>query len=678
MNAHATAGNRSTARGWRRRPVSLRTRIVALAMVPVLLLAVLTGTVAIRQRYADLDQGLTARGALLARQLAAAADYGLFSGNRQALQSLANAVLSEADVVGVLILDADGQTRISAGAPGLAAGHLPRPARPPTPASVDDGDGILARSGDRLVFYKPVLAPRLAIEDVEETTGLRPSSPAANADGTAALGTVAVELSDRSIRRAQTRFALQVIAILAAVLAGAFVVARKLSRRLSQPMLDMAAAVQRIGRGDEGVRVEGSSIEVLNVLADGLNETAARLEDAKHNLQARIDSATEQLRQKKEEAEQADRAKTRFLAAASHDLRQPMQALGMFASALEHSRSEDERMELARQIAHASNAMADLLDSLLDISRLDAGRVRVNRTDQPLQRIFDRLWETFGESATRKDLELVVRPTDLWVHSDPVLLGQIVSNLVSNAVRYTSGAGPRRPGRVAVLARRRGENVVVEVRDNGPGIPAEAHDRIFQEFEQLSNPERDRSKGLGLGLAIVRRLSRLLDHPVTMRSAPGQGSTFRVCVPRVTAPAAGPEAAVVPEEQASLLRRRVLLVEDDALVRESVARLLRLWGCDVHESGGDLNLGATLLARGWQPEVILCDFRLAAGRTGLAVIGDVRQAFGAAVPAALITGDTEFAELRSQLAGGIQVLFKPVRPTQLRILLQGLAGGAAE
>jgi signal transduction histidine kinase len=677
MNAHTTAGNGTASRGWRRRPVSLRTRIAALAMVPVLLLAVLTGTVAIRQRYADLDQGLTTRGALLARQLAAAADYGLFSGNRQALQSLANAVLGEADVVGVLILDADGQTRISAGMPDLAARHLPRPARSPTPRSGEDGDGILARSGDRRVFFRPVFAPRLAIEDVEESSGLRPPSPVANAEGIAALGTVAVELSDRSIRRAQTRFALQVVAILAAVLAGAFVVARKLSRRLSQPVLDMAAAVQRIGRGDEGVRVEGSNIEVLNVLANGLNETAARLEDAKHNLQARIDSATEQLRQKKEEAEQADRAKSRFLAAASHDLRQPMQALGMFASALEHSTSEVERMELARQIAHASNAMADLLDSLLDISRLDAGRVRVNRTDQPLQPIFDRLWKTFGESATRKDLELVVRPTDLWVYSDPVLLGQIVSNLVSNAVRYTTGAGQRRPGRVAVFARRRGDNVIVEVRDNGPGIPVEAHDRIFQEFEQLSNPERDRSKGLGLGLAIVRRLSRLLDHPVTMRSAPGQGSTFRVCVPRVTASAAGPEAAVAPEGQTNLLRRRVLLAEDDALVRESVARLLRLWGCDVHESNGDLNLGTTLLAKGWRPEVILCDFRLAAGRTGLAVISDVRQIFGAPIPAALITGDTEFAELRSQVAGGIQVLFKPVRPTQLRILLQGLADGVA-
>jgi signal transduction histidine kinase len=662
----------------RLRPISLRTRIAALAMVPVLLLAILSGAITIRQRYADLEQGLSIRGALLARQLAAAADYGLFSGNRHALQSIADAVLNEADVVGVLIVGVDGRMRVAGGAPGLAATRLLQ-AAPLTalPTAAGNSEEAL-REGDRLLFIRTVRAPRLAIEDVEEAGSDGPRTPAAtNGRAGASLGTVAVEMSDHSIRRAQAEFALQVVAILAAVLAGAFVVARKLSRRLSQPMLNMAAAVQRIGRGEEGVRVEGSNIEVLNALASGLNDTAARLEDAKHNLQARVDAATEELRQKKEEAEQADRAKTRFLAAASHDLRQPMQALGMFASALEHSGSEKERLDLAHQIAQASNAMADLLDALLDISRLDAGRVRVNRADQPLQPIFDRLWDTFGEPAAQKDIELVVRPTDLWVNSDPVLLRQIVNNLVSNAVRYTPGGDPQRPGRVAVLARRRGEQVTIEVRDNGPGIPADAHERIFQEFEQLSNPERDRSKGLGLGLAIVQRLSRLLDHPVALRSAPGLGSTFSVTVPQADALASSAAAPAAPEEPAGLMRRRVLLIEDDALVRESVARLLRLWGCEVRESAGDPHLSVALACDGWRPEVILCDFRLAAGCTGLTIIDDVRRTCGAEVPAALITGDTEFAALRSQLPGGIQVLFKPVRPAQLRMLLQGLTAGTA-
>ena len=678
MSGHDSPGGGTVSRSARFRRMSLRTRIAALAMLPVLSLAVLTGAVTIQQRNSELERQLSARGALLARQLAAAADYGLFSGNRQSLQSLASAVLNEADVVGVLIAGANGETRITSGNPSVATAHLPDLIGRSPPASAGTIDEVM-RQSDRLVFARTVRAPRVAIEDIEESrVGDNPQDAGAGErSGDLPLGFVAVEVSDRSIRRAQTQYALQVIAILAAVLAAAFIVARKLSQRLSRPMLNMAAAVQRIGRGEEGVRVEGSSIEVLDVLASGLNQTAAQLEDARHNLQARIDEATEQLRQKKEEAEQADRAKTRFLAAASHDLRQPMQALGMFASALEHSSSEQERLGLAHQIAQASNAMADLLDSLLDISRLDAGRVRVNRVDQPLQPIFDRLWDTFGDPAAQKEIELVVRPTDLWVQSDPVLLRQIISNLVSNAVRYTSGADPQRPGRVAVLARRRANQVVIEVRDNGPGIPAEAHERIFLEFEQLSNPERDRSKGLGLGLAIVQRLSRLLDHPVALRSAPGLGSTFSVTVPRADAPTSSAAASAAPEEPTSLIGRRVLLVEDDALVRESVARLLRLWGCDVRESTGGLDLGAALLKESWRPEVILCDFRLAAGRTGLSVIDDVRRTFDADMPAALITGDTEFAALRSQLAGGIQVLFKPVRPAQLRMLLQGMAGGIA-
>lgn len=677
MIRHTDAGNATAPTGRHHRPMSLSTRIAALAMVPVLLLAVVTGAVTIRQRYADLELGLTVRGALLARQLAAAADYGLFSGNRQALQSIATAALKEADVVGVLIVGRGGQMRVADGDPATSA-RLLGAASAALPSSAEVDSDEVVRDADRRVFIRIVRPPRLTIEDVEEPGAI--SAPAVAADATrsnGALGAVAVELSDQSIRRAQANFALLVVGILVAVLAGAFGVARKLSRRLSQPVLDIAAAVQRIGRGEEGVRVDGSNIEVLNVLAKGLNETAARLEDAKHNLQARIGAATEELRQKKEEAEQADRAKTRFLAAASHDLRQPMQALGMFASALEHSRSERERIELAHQIAQASSAMADLLDSLLDISRLDAGRVRANRVDQPLQPMFDRLWQTFGDPAAKKDVELVVRPTDLWVNSDPVLLRQIVSNFVSNAVRYVPGADAPRPGRVAVFARRRGKQVVIEVRDNGPGIPADAHERIFQEFEQLSNPERDRSKGLGLGLAIVQRLSRLLDHPIALRSAPGLGSTFSVSVPRADAPAASTAVAPAPEDATSLTRRRVLLVEDDALVRESLARLLRLWGCDVRESSGDPKLGAALVREGWPPEVILCDFRLAAGRTGLMVIDDVRRSFDAEVPAALITGDTEFAALRSQLAGGTQVLFKPVRPAQLRMLLQSMVGGIA-
>ena len=671
---HAPAVGRARSR-LQLRAMSLRTRIAALAMVPVLLLAILMGTITIRQRHADLEQGLSARGALLARQLAAGADYGLFAGNRQALESIASAVLTEADVIGVLITSAGGELRITGGTPKIAEARLLKSTAALAPVPIDSESEEALREGDRLAFIRSVRAPRLVIDDVEETRVGLPSAAAAIGKENAVLGMVAVELSDRSIRHAQTQFTLQVVGILIAVLAGAFLVARKLSRRLSQPMLNMAAAVQRIGRGEEGVRVAGSNIEVLNVLATGLNETAARLEDAKHNLQARIDEATEQLREKKEEAEQADRAKTRFLAAASHDLRQPMQALAMFASALEHSSSEKERVDLSHQIAQASNAMADLLDSLLDISRLDAGRVRVSRVDQPLQPIFDRLWDTFGEQAAQKALELVVRPTDLWVNSDPVLLKQVVSNLVGNAVRYTPGANPERPGRVAVLARRRGEHVLIEVRDNGPGIPGEAHERIFQEFEQLSNPERDRSKGLGLGLAIVQRLCKLLDHPIELRSEPGRGSTFGVRVPRAAATGGATAPVAVTEEPTALARLHVLLVEDDALVRESVARLLRLWGCEVRESNGDRALASALKQDGWRPDVILCDFRLAVGRTGLAVIDDVRKAFAAELPAALITGDTEFAALRSQLASGIQVLFKPVRPAQLRVLLQELAAG---
>lgn len=668
--APAMAPPRLDARG-----TGLQARIMALALLPVLILALLLGSTMIRQRNQDLELELQQRGQLLARQLAAAADYGLFSGNQAALQALTQAVSHEPSVVGATIADGTGRVMaISGSAPrvGTAPSPLGDLSRMITPGATSSHLVI----GPWLAFIEPVRATPLVIDDfTEASSGQAAARPAA---ATAApSGLAIVEMSAERIRQEQTRFAVTVVALLLLVLAGAFWVARLVSARIARPVLEVASAVQRIGLGVEGVRVRPSRIRVLNLLAEGFNETADQLERSRRELEQRVAQATAQLVEKKEQAEQADRSKTRFLAAASHDLRQPMHALSMFVSALGQEPSEAERQQLLRQVSSATMAMGNLLDALLDISKLDAGGVQAKISSFPLQQVLDRLRETFTELAERKGLELIIRNSREWVTSDPILLERILGNLVSNAIRYTPGG--LHAGKVLVACRHRGDRLAVQVRDNGVGIAPESQEAIFQEFVQLSNPERDRSKGLGLGLAIVKRLAGLLGHPLGLRSLPGRGSTFSIDVPRaVAAPEPAPVSDAGHEAGAGpgLDQLKVLVIDDDSLVRESISRLLQLWGTEVESSAGGAGLPQELKARGWQPHIVLCDYRLADGLDGVTLVQSLRQAFGVRLPAAIITGDTELQSLRDLGDEDIVLLYKPVRPVQLRNLVKTLRGSA--
>ena len=647
-------------------------RIMAVALLPVLILAFLLGGTMIQQRRQDLATGLQQRGQLLARQLAAGADYGLFSGNKAALQALTDAVAKELSVTAVMITDRTGKSMATYGPP-VAIEQL----AVQLPSGTNVSQGTQKTQANSITFTEPVRSPRLIVDDFSDGNDKGPSPILmaqaefpVNSEQIAGLAIVA--MSTDIIQQEQTRFALTVSGLLALVLLGAFFVARSMSARLSRPVLEVAAAVQRIGRGEEGVRVQGSSIGVLNLLSKGLNETAEQLERSRQQLEHRVSEATAQLLEKKEQAERADHSKTRFLAAASHDLRQPMHALSMFITALSHVRSDQERAHLIRQAGSATAAMGNLLDALLDISKLDSGGVRANISRFPVQQVLDRIRDTFTEIASKKGLELIVRNSEAWVSSDPILLERILGNLVSNAIRYTTTHNST-TGKVLVATRLRLNHVLLQVRDNGNGIAIDSQEVIFQEFVQLANPERDRSKGLGLGLAIVKRLADLLDHSLMLRSLPNCGSTFAIELPRVAtgaviAPEMGPEILLSD----SLEGVKVLVIDDDTMVRESLTHLLLLWGCQVEHAAGGIGLAQALYQRDWCPDVILCDYRLADNMDGIAVIRALRQVFGNQLPAAIVTGDTELQTLHSVGQEGIRVLYKPLRPAQLRLIIKGL------
>lgn len=385
---------------------------------------------------------------------------------------------------------------------------------------------------------------------------------------------------------------------------------------------------------------------------------------------ARLQDQLVQVRQAHQEAERASAAKSSFLAAVSHDLRQPLHSLGMFVSALEKHVVDAEGRQMQQRVLGAFSALEGLFNELLDLSRLDAGTVEARVRPVELQPMFDRLGDLFHAEADQRGLSLRFVPTRLVVRTDPVLLERIVANLVSNALRYTS------QGAVLVGARRRGGDVVLEVRDSGIGIAREQRERVFDDFYQVDNPARDRRRGLGLGLAIVRRLGQLLGHAIELRSEPGRGSVFSVRLPRVAAAAAAP--VVASEEPQPLLGRRVLVIDDEAEVREATQALLQSWGVEAVGAAGPSDV-ERLVDEGVRIDAVIADLRLGADLDGIAVVGRLRAAIGAGLPALLVSGDTGARELARVKSSGLPLLVKPVAPARLKAALHAClrAGGEA-
>lgn len=376
-----------------------------------------------------------------------------------------------------------------------------------------------------------------------------------------------------------------------------------------------------------------------------------------------------QLQQRKDEAEAASLAKSRFLAAASHDLRQPAHALGLFVSRLTQLPHDAQAKELVAGVDSAVHALQEMLDAFFDYSRLDAPSMQVQAQAFPVNHLFEQLRTSFEGVAVSKGLRLRIRPSDLWLQTDPVLLYRVLLNLVGNALQHTQKGTVLvicRPGRESTQAR-------IEVWDSGVGIAPEFHQKIFEEFFQVGNPERDRSKGLGLGLSIVARACRLLNVPLRMRSGVGCGSRFCVDVPTTPAQVRiEPTGVAALQGSATFDHLHVLLIEDDALGGVALKGLLESWGCQV--TAADTALGAIELVRhAPAPDLVVSDFRLRGENNGIDAVRMVRESVGFDVAACLISGDTA-QEVREQVrAEGLVLLQKPVRPAKLRSVLRHAA-----
>ncbi len=627
------------------KPLSIRARILLAALLPVALLAVVLSTIFIFDRVNDLDAAQRQTAQALIRQFASASEYGLFSGNRETLQNLVRTAKREAGVRSATIFDAKGRILARAGIadydnPGRFSAGSSETVEPET---------------HTLLLAQPILASQLTLADLY--SGAAAPKPLR-------LGEVVLELSTADVQA--RRYELMVAGILTTLGCLLFggLLAVRLSRGVIRPIVEVGKVVERIGKGELSARVAASDDSSLQPLEEGVNQMAARIESGQEELQRRIIEATVELRAKKEEAELATLAKSRFLASASHDLRQPMHALGMFMSRLMQMPHNDETRHLIGRIDASVHALQNLLDALLDISRLEAGVLRARPRHFPVQALFDEIGGELSAMAEERGLKLRLRPSPLWLDSDPILLHRILLNLVSNALRYT------RQGGVLVACRHRRDHVRIEVWDSGIGIPPESRTEIFKEFVQLANPERDRNQGLGLGLTIVERTAQLLDHPLSMDSRPEIGSRFAIEVP-IAPPetAALAQAPSAPEGQFEGLR--VLVIDDDALARQGLALLLESWGCQV-VAAEDAEQALALTAHQSPPNLIACDYRLRHGQNGIDVLALLRARAGLTAPGFLISGNTD-AELMKRAADeSIPLLHKPVQPARLRALIHRL------
>lgn len=377
-----------------------------------------------------------------------------------------------------------------------------------------------------------------------------------------------------------------------------------------------------------------------------------------------------ELREQKEAAEEANVAKSRFLAVASHDLRQPLHALGLFVQALQESSIAADERHLVGNIRRSVDAMEELFDALLDISRLDAGMVRPRVETFSLASVFERLTFEFGPLARQKGLALRAVSTSAYIRTDPTLFERIMRNLVSNAVRYTDR------GDVLIGCRREGEQVRVEVWDTGRGIPADRHREIFREFSQLEAAGSADRKGLGLGLAIVDRLSRLLGHEVRLRSHPGKGSVFSISVSRGLEDEAIANPAVEYTTAFDLSGGLILVIDAEPAVRQAMEALLTRWNCDVVTAASGPEMMSKLSTLHRVPSLIMSDYRpsVAAGvNPALAAIEMLRGEFNSEIPALLLTGDPRTGSAAGdQDVAGLPVLQKPLNPARLRTLIANL------
>ncbi|MCF8208450.1 MAG: response regulator [Rhodoferax sp.] len=625
---------------------SIRSRMLVAALLPVTLVVIVLVAIFWMGRADDVSAAHTERGKLLLRQVTMASEFGLFSGDVAGLEAVVVGLGREENVLAAAVYDAQGLLLAKFGAIEFRSYHeFTRPES-------------LSRQRElgKDTHFSPISIVEADIADPFSAKKVFASKPI--------LGYAVVQMARASLLVRQRELLFLAVGVGALGIFVGGLLGMRLGEGVVRPILDVSRVIERIGKGDYAARRVARADDPLYQLQCDVNHMADRLESARDELEQRVEAATCELNRKKDEAEAANLAKSRFLAAASHDLRQPIHALGMFVSSLGQLPLDPVARKIVTNLEASTHAMQDLLDSLLDLSRLEAGAVPVQISSFDLQWIWNALESALAPTARAKGLRLRVRPTEARVLTDMTLVQRIVMNLAHNALRYTLSG-------TVLIACRPAANpqfVRIEVWDSGIGISPEHQTEIYKEFYQVGNPARDRSKGLGLGLNIVERSVHLLGLTLNLRSQLHCGTRFSLLVPR-----AGPDTQLTPatvvDAMADLQGVCALVIEDDLTANEALCALLSSWGCLALSATNGITAKA-FLDDGQLPDVIISDFRLGEGDNGLEVIAKLRLEVDRAIPALLMSGDTDSALMHAVQQAELSLLHKPVRPAKLRSLLR--------
>lgn len=612
--------------------LTVKQRLLSLALVPALLISLVMAVFFTYSGVKVLDSELRQRGTAMARYLAIISEYEVVSGQSKVLQSVAEAAVRQSSVKAVVMVDTEGKILAVSGKSSLP-GEILR--------QTLVGPGEVANGGSWIGFGAPILR---SVVEVNESY-MEPVEHLETRKGSEVLGKVFVEIdSGEMVAKQEALFRNGLLIVLLGLAVSAWFVVR-IANRLVRPLNHLVKAAHEVTNGNYSIQVPLTSSGEFGLLETTFNEMMSKLSGLISDLETRVSERTKALEEQKAELQVSNQAKNRFLAAASHDLRQPLHALSLFTADLQRQvRSGFTRDldQLATQINSSVNSLTEVFSSLLDISRLDMGNVEPDVHSFPVQQIFDRIYLIFRRTALSHRVILRIRPSALCIRSDIHMVERMLANLVSNAVRYTPAGG-----RVLVVARERRGKVRIEVRDNGVGIAPEHQVLVFDEFFQVDNPARDQQKGLGLGLPIVQRLAKALGAELQLRSNLGKGTVFSVMLDKAEMADSGR-----PEEQGEGML--TLLVDVPEVAR--IAQLASSWGyrCKIEtgvdhlQSASDGQRAIVFVSPEW--------------------VSQVRAELPPEWPVVAVTNG------RIVAGEGVYVLHAPVRPARLRAMLQQLQG----
>jgi len=623
---------------WRR--ASLIQRLVLVAMVPSAVSTVLLATLLTQHQIRTTREILRSTESAYVVQAAAVAAVPLHRRDLPGLRRLAETIIKLPHVNHVRILDRDGKVL------------------------VNSQKGSRAGARSQIQLQQPI----------------HDNDPSATV-----LGTLRVDIDSDSSLLAQHVSVFDTLLWLGIAIMLAILLSWQQARWISAPLRRLSVAMRGLGRNDQPMSVEVTDESEIGELQRGFNTAAAALYTLHREMELRIEDATRELAHKNAALEQASKAKARFLAGATHDLRQPLYALTLFSSSLAEKETDPVRLDRIAHVQQCIDSLDRLFGELLDLSRLEAGAMQPEMRDFPLDEVFQEVSRNFRIQAENQELRLITRPTDVWVHTDRTMLARILNNLVSNALRYTHQGG------VLVGARKRGDRIRIDVRDTGVGIPSKHQAHIFEEFYRIDDGEhkqlgnrssRRGQRGLGLGLSTAKRLAELLEAGFTLHSVPGHGSLFTLMLPASRKPPSKALRAVPgtyrsTQPSRDLAGLRVLVIDDDRAILAGLRDLLHMWGCQVHTAIDCESALEQVADMPDPPDIVITDLRLGSACDGVQALRRIAGHFHAdpddpPYASLLITGETEPGRLQQARASRLPILFKPVSAGELQKTIHGL------